>query len=103
MARNNVLRFTKKKAKGTLRSNYRRIIGRSVLPMSLAVAVAGPAMLLALPTGGFLPFLLLMANDLFGAAIGAILFLLYPKTRTSVLSLEPDVPCEANDPVKRAA
>lgn len=103
MPTNNVASFKKKEATRAIRPMCGRVIERLALPIGVVVAITGPAMLLALSTGGFLAFVLLMANDLCGVGIGAFLFLFRSKTRTRVLSLEPVIHDRATSPVKRAA
>lgn len=102
MTNNNVIQMTRKK-RNQDELGYRRFIEHLAFPVSLLIAVVVPALLLTIPTAGLFPFALLMANDLFGVAIGAFMFMRLSRTGLTVLSLEPVVPNMSRWRLKKAA
>jgi hypothetical protein len=97
------MKLIKNKAEVRCRSNYQEVIEHSVFPISLVITIIGPALLLAIQTGGFIPFALLMASDVISAAIGAFLFLRFSKSGLIELSIKPVALREPSLPLRKAA
>ena len=98
-----MIKLVKNKSERRRRLNYQKVIEHSAFPISLVIAIVGPALLLAIQAGGLLPFALLMANDVISAAIGALLFWRFSKTGLIELSIGPVASRAVNLPLRKAA